>query len=155
MKFVSSGRLHCLVVLKFWVLLSQYLFTIYTSPFERSHTFIEQNFNKCTVYAIVSPLSTIHSFATILISLHSFSGLAVKPELSQWSHIIDFSTNNRRKEILIERVREVKKFVISTDTHCLHTIANSLFTVFIFWRLEYIDSLLYSIILPVNRIPLR
>jgi hypothetical protein len=52
-------------------------------------------------------------------------------------------------------VERSKKIVISTDTHCLHIIANSLFTVFIFWRLEYIDSLLYSIIFPVNRIPLR
>jgi hypothetical protein len=29
------------------------------SLFERGHTFIEQNSNKCTVHAIVSPLSTI------------------------------------------------------------------------------------------------
>jgi hypothetical protein len=53
-----------LAVLHFSVLLSQRLSALYTPLFGLGHTFIEQNFNKCTVYAIVSPLSTI-SFITL------------------------------------------------------------------------------------------
>jgi hypothetical protein len=121
-----QGQTLMLAMLNFWVLLLQRLFVLYVPLSELGHTFIEQNFNKCTVHAIAFPLSTIWfvTFPSFWFPFSLFLGLAVKTELSQWSHynIIDFSSNNRRKEKWMERFREAKNS-LSVLTHIVYILS--------------------------------